>query len=90
MILAGAIERPQMGRVFSCASFFHISILSVTSPSPAGSGFSGQIGRGASFVDEDKFRRVEIGLPLEPIDTALQHDCRRKAGATCLPSSRNA
>jgi hypothetical protein len=31
MILAGAIERQQMGLVFSCASFFHISILSVKS-----------------------------------------------------------
>ena len=41
------------------------------SPSLAASGFCGQIGRGASLIDEDKFRRVEIGLPLEPFEAVL-------------------
>ncbi len=43
------------------------------SPSLAASGFSGQIGRDAGLVDEDKFLRVEIGLPLEPFEATLQH-----------------
>jgi transposase len=43
------------------------------SSAPATSGFSGQIGRGAGLIDEDKSRRVEIGLSLEPFEAALQH-----------------
>ncbi len=43
------------------------------SPSLAAAGFSRQIGRGAGLIDEDKFRRVEIGLPLKPFEAALQN-----------------
>ena len=43
------------------------------SSSPAASAFARQIGGSPSLVDENKFQRIEVGLPGEPVPALLQN-----------------